>query len=439
MRDVDETHEPGLKSWLASANESPDFPIQNLPFCVFRPGQSDSPRGGVGIGDQIVDLAALAQAGIVQGSAGEALHAASGASLNALMAMGPDASGLLRQTLSRLLRADAAEESVVAGCLVPQSAAVFSVPANIGDYTDFYTSIHHATNIGRLFRPDNPLLPNYRWVPIGYHGRASSIVVSGTDFHRPLGQTKAADADSPSLGPSQRLDYELEVGIYVGQGNNLGEPVPIAAAEDHIFGVCLLNDWSARDIQAWEYQPLGPFLAKSFATTVAPWIVTLEALAPFRQSWTRPDTDPQPLAYLDSAANRTSGAIDAALEVLIETAQMRGAGEAPVRLSLSNFTDSYWTVAQMLSHHTVNGCNLAAGDLFGSGTMSGADERSQAALIELTTGGAKPIHLPNGETRSFLEDGDRVILRGWCDREGARRIGFGEASGTVLAPYTERR
>jgi fumarylacetoacetase len=306
------------------------------------------------------------------------------------------------------------------------------VPARIGDYTDFYTSIYHATNIGKLFRPDNPLMPNYQWVPIGYHGRSSSIGVSGQNFQRPQGQTKAPDAAEPSFGPCKRLDYEMEVGIFIGNGNQPGQPVAIDDTDQHVFGLCLLNDWSARDIQAWEYQPLGPFLSKNFASTISPWIVTLEALAPYRQGWTRPADHPQPLTYLESAQNRAAGGFDIRLEVLLETERMRNEKQPPSRLSLSNFNHSYWTVAQMVAHHTVNGCNLQPGDFFGSGTMSGPTPDSAGALIELTQGGKQPVTLSNGETRTFLQDGDAVIMRGWCEKPGAVRIGFGEMIGTIL-------
>jgi fumarylacetoacetase len=309
------------------------------------------------------------------------------------------------------------------------------VPCRIGDYTDFYTGIHHATAVGKLFRPDQPLMPNYKWVPIGYHGRSSSIGVSGQRFKRPHGQIKGPDAAAPSFGPSRRLDYELELGFFIGQGNPLGEPIAIDKAEDHLFGVCLLNDWSARDLQAWEYQPLGPFLAKNFATTLSPWIVTMEALAPFRARFERPSQDPQPLPYLDARANRAGGALDIVLEAWLQTPKMRATGEGPVRLSHSKTAEAaYWTAAQLVAHHTVNGCNLQPGDLFGSGTLSGPSPEQAGSLLELTFGGKQPIMLPNGENRTFLEDGDTLILRGHCEREGAVRIGLGEASGTVLAP-----
>lgn len=435
MPKLNETHDPDLRSWVESANApDADFPLQNLPFGVFRrEGKNEPFRGGVAIGDQILDLAAAQKAGAFSGDAAAAAAHCTGAALNAFMATGPEAWSALRLALSRALRDGAQARAKLAGCLVPQAHAEFALPASIGDYTDFYASVHHATNVGRLFRPDNPLLPNYKWVPIGYHGRASSIAVSGQAFPRPLGQTLPPGTDKPVFGPSRRLDYELEVGIYVGVGNELGRRVPIADAESHVFGLCLLNDWSARDIQAWEYQPLGPFLAKNFATTVSPWIVTLEALAPYRSAWTRPENDPQPLEYLDSAANRAEGAFDVQLEVWLDTAKMRAAGARPARLSRTSFRHAYWTVAQMVAHHTVNGCNLQPGDLLGSGTQSGPGPGEQGALLELSAGGKRPVELGNGETRTFLEDGDCVILRGHCERDGAARIGFGECRGTVLA------
>ena len=435
MPRLNETHDPALRSWVASANgPANDFPIQNLPFAVFRRrGSSEAWRGGVAIGTQILDLAGILRAGgLEQIDAREALATAAEPTLNRFMALGPQAWSALRLALSRGLRIGASQRAAWLGCLVPQDDAEFMVPARIGDYTDFYASVHHATAVGRLFRPDNPLLPNYKWVPIAYHGRASSIGVSGQSFARPCGQTMAPGASAPVVTPSRRMDYELEMGIYVGPGNEAGEPIPLDAAEDHIFGLCLLNDWSARDLQAWEYQPLGPFLAKNFATTVSPWIVTAEALLPYRQPWMRDATDPQPLPYLDSEANRAAGAVDVHLEAWLETARMRAGGEGPVRLSHTSFRHAYWTAAQMVSHHTVNGCNLQPGDLLGTGTQSGPAPEEAGSLLELTAGGKQPVTLSNGETRTFLEDGDAVILRGWCERPGAARIGFGEARGTVL-------
>ncbi|HPE60058.1 MAG TPA: fumarylacetoacetase [Thiolinea sp.] len=434
MSVLNETHDPALQSWVTSANQAEtDFPVQNLPFGVFRPRGSDTAfRGGVAIGDRIVDLAALQAAGLYDGQAAQALQACTDTCLNRFMAMGPKAWSALRLALSRSLRSGSAHEAAIRACLLPQAEAEYALPAQIGDYTDFYTSIHHATNIGRLFRPDNPLMPNYRWVPIGYHGRSSSLNISGSDFKRPQGQIKLPDAEQPVFGPCKRLDYELEVGIFIGTGNAQGQPVPMEQAEAHVFGLCILNDWSARDIQAWEYQPLGPFLSKNFASTLSPWIVTLEALAPYRSAWSRPAGDPQPLAYLDSEQNRSQGGFDLQLEVLLETAQMRKQGQAPFRLALSNFDHSYWTVAQMVAHHTVNGCNLQPGDFLGSGTMSGPQPGSEGALIERTKGGKEPVVLANGETRTFLEDGDRIIMRAWCQGDKARRIGLGEVSSTVL-------
>jgi fumarylacetoacetase len=415
------THDPQLRSWVAAANtEGADFPIQNLPFGRFRQaGSAGAFRIGVAIGDQVLDLQA---AGLIQ-------HA----DMNALMAASPAERQALRARLSEGLRQGSADEAAWSRALLPQAQAEYTVPCRIGDYTDFYTGIHHATTVGKLFRPDQPLMPNYKWVPIGYHGRASSIVVSGQSFKRPNGQTIAPGATEPSFGPCKRLDYELELGFYIGQGNALGEPIAMADAEQHLFGVGLFNDWSARDIQAWEYQPLGPFLSKSFASTISPWIVTMEALAPFRAAFARPEGDPQPLPYLDAASNRASGALDITLEVWLQTAKMRAAGEQGVRLTRGNTTQAaYWTAAQLVAHHTVNGCNLQSGDLLGSGTLSGPAQSEAGSLLEQTLGGKQPITLANGETRTFLEDGDTLILRGWCEREGAVRIGLGEARGTVV-------
>jgi fumarylacetoacetase len=431
---LNETHDPSHSSWLESANRpGTDFPLQNLPFGVFRrAGSNEAWRGGVAIGDQIVDLRAAHAAGAFDGLAARAAQACSSPTLNAFMAMGGAAWSALRLALSRALREGAPLQTVLRGCLVAQSGAEHVVPAAVGDYTDFYTSIHHATNIGRLFRPDNPLLPNYKWVPIGYHGRASSIIVSGQPFSRPIGQTVAPQSQTPSLGPTRRLDYELELGIFVGVGNELGSRIAIDDAESHVFGIVLLNDWSARDIQSWEYQPLGPFLAKSFATTISPWIVTLEALAPYRVDWTRADGDPQPLAYLDSETVRAQGAIDIRLDVLLSTARMRADASDATLVASTSYRHAYWTLAQLVTHHTVNGCNLQSGDLLGTGTLSGPAPGEAGALIELTAGGKQPITLPNGERRTFIEDGDEVILRGACERDGFARIGFGEARAQVL-------
>ncbi|UUZ62915.1 fumarylacetoacetase [Polaromonas sp. P1-6] len=438
MPTLNETHDPALRSWVASAIQAnADFPIQNLPFAVFRrQGTNEVFRGGVAIGNQILDLAAAAASRVFPGDAVAAVQAAAGETLNALMALGEPAWSALRLALSRALREGSASQASLAPCLVSQAAAEYTVPARIGDYTDFYTSVHHATNIGRQFRPDNPLLPNFKWIPIGYHGRVSSIGVSGQTFPRPLGQTMPPGAQQPVFGPCRRLDYELEMGVFIGGGNALGEPIAITQAESNIFGMCLLNDWSARDIQAWEYQPLGPFLSKNFATTISPWIVTLEALTPYRVSFARPADDPQPLPYLDSPANWAQEAIDVQLEVSLETQHMREQGRPAARLTHTSYRHAYWTVAQMVTHHTINGCNLQPGDLLGTGTLSGPTLDQAGALIELTVGGKLPLTLPDGQTRTYLEDGDTVVLRGWCEKPGAARIGFGECIGTVLPART---
>ncbi|MDB5741748.1 MAG: fumarylacetoacetate hydrolase [Polaromonas sp.] len=432
---LDFSHDAALRSWVASANTpETDFPIQNLPLGVFRrAGSQEAFRPGVAIGEQIVDLPAACAAGIFSDAVAASLAGGEPGQLNAFMALGSAARLALRHALSESLSEGSPRQAALQSALVAQASAEYAVPCRIGDYTDFYTGIHHATAVGKLFRPDNPLLPNYKWVPIGYHGRSSSIGVSGQKFARPKGQTKGPNEEVPQLRPSHRLDYELELGVFVGQGNALGEPIAIDRAEDHAFGLVLLNDWSARDIQAWEYQPLGPFLAKNFASTISPWIVTLEALAPFRAPFTRADGDPQPLPYLDSEANRRQGNFDVSLEVLIQTQAMRDAGLASQRLSRSSYRDAYWTVAQMITHHAVNGCNLQPGDLLGSGTQSGARADQAGSLLELTAGGKNALTLANGETRTFLQDGDAVTLRGYCERSGFRRIGFGDCQGQVLA------
>lgn len=430
---INETHHLALRSWVASANDpANDFPVQNLPFAVFRrQGSQEAFRVGVAIGDQVLDLGQPAVCAAL-GLDANVTAALAQPALNGVMAQGSAVWSALRLALSRALREGSPLQATLQAALLPQTQVEYTLPARIGDYTDFYTSVYHATNVGKLFRPDNPLLPNYKWVPIGYHGRSSSIGVSGQAFHRPKGQLMAPGATAPVLAPSQRMDIELELGIFIGQGNALGQPIPMTQAEDHVFGLCLLNDWSARDIQAWEYQPLGPFLAKNFATTVSPWVVTLEALAPYRTAPFRPAEDPQPLPYLDTPANRSRGALDIQLEVLIQTAKMKQAGQAPHPLVQTSYRHAYWTIAQLVTHHTVNGCNLQPGDLFGSGTLSGPTLDQAGALLELTTGGKHPISLPNGETRTFLQDGDTVQLRGHCSQAGAARIGFGVCEGTLL-------
>lgn len=422
-----------LKSWLASANNiATDFPIQNLPYGVFSHGQQT--RIGVAIGDQILDLHACAANGLLASLPEEILAACRADVLNPLMSLGPGAWSALRCRLTALLNADQTDhqaQSRVEALLIPMREAAMQLPAHIGDYTDFYVSIHHATRVGRLFRPDNPLLPNYKYVPIGYHGRASSIMVSGHDIRRPSGQTKSAPATEPVFGPARSLDYELEMGIFVGPGNALGQSIPIDEAEQHIFGLCLVNDWSARDIQSWEYQPLGPFLAKNFATTISPWIVPIEALTPYRvAAEERPQADPKPLAYLSSSSQQPA-AFDVKLEVYLQSRQMRDTGTPPMPMSTGNLRDIYWTIAQLLTHHASNGCNLRPGDLLATGTISGPSEGSEGCLLEKKHN-SHPIRLPSGEVRTFLEDGDQVTFRAYAQREGAPRIGFGECTGVIV-------
>ena len=432
--ELNETHDPALRSWIESANDpATDFPIQNLPFGIYRRrGARERPRVGVAIGDRIVDVVACRRAAYLTAAA----DPCESTTLNRFMAAGPDVWSALRRELSLILRDGSyraremreSEETF----FLPMAEAELLVPAEIGDYTDFYASIHHATNVGGMFRPDNPLLPNYKYVPIGYHGRASSIVASGSAVERPKGQTKGPETAAPAFGPSRSLDYELEVGCYIGVGNALGEAIPVGRAESHLFGLCLVNDWSARDVQAWEYQPLGPFLAKNFATTVSPWVVTLEALAPFRApAYPRADGDPAPLPHLADPANAEAGGIALTLEVWLRSAAMRQRGAPAVRLSRGSFTDMYWTLAQLVAHHSSNGCNLRTGDLLASGTVSGAERGARGCMLELTWRGTEPVAIGEGETRAFLEDGDEVILRGRAERAGAVGIGFGECAGTV--------
>ncbi len=448
---VDHTHDQKLTSWVdSSQNADSDLPIQNLPYCTFSLSGEDN-RVGVGIGDEILDLRVVAGSGCM----GQLQHtldkttldAMQCDNLNAMMALTVDQRRGVRHAISELLSAACValrdDTNLRQQALVSQSQATFHVPARIRDYSDFYASVFHATNVGSMFRPDNPLLPNYKWIPIGYHGRASSIVASGTSIHRPTGQL-AGDGDTPpSVKPCAMLDYELEVGIWVAEGNQLGQPIPMKSAENHLFGLSLVNDWSARDVQKWEYQPLGPFLAKSFATTVSPWVVTAEALAPFRApAFVRDSSDPQPLPYLDSSENREAGGFDVTLEVRLSSQTMRQTNVPPVRLSQGTSRDLYWTPAQMITHHTMNGCNLAPGDLLASGTISGRERSSRGCLLELTWDGelGRPvpgsqrtaIKLPDGSERKFLSDGDQVIMAGYCQRDGFRRIGFGECKGTIL-------
>ena len=432
---LDFTHDTNRRSWVPSAGSGSDFPLQNLPFGVVT-GVAGEPHGAVRIGDAVLDLSGLSASGLLTGEALTAAEAAAHGTLNALFALGSGPRTALRRALHALLVEGTPHQQTVARLLTPLSEVDVLLPARIGDYTDFYVGIHHARNIGALFRPDSPLLPNYKWVPIGYHGRASSVRVSGTPIRRPYGQLKPADTPEPVLAPTRRMDFELELGVWIGPENRLGQPVPLDDAESHVAGYCLLNDWSARDIQAWEYQPLGPFLAKSFGTTVSPWVITPEALAPFRIPAERPEGDPAPLPYLDSPQHRTCGGIDIELEVQIRTAQMRNDGTPRQRISRSSTRHMYWTVAQMVAHHTSNGCDLQPGDLLGSGTLSGPTEASAGSLMEISHGGNNPITLSNGETRTFLEDDDEVVLAARARRPGAATIGFGECVGVVCPAIT---
>jgi fumarylacetoacetase len=427
---IDETHDPARTSWLVGADQHPDFPIQNLPLGIFAP-PGQGPRGGIAIGDHVLDLAALADSGLLEEDASSAARAATGPTLNALLALGAGPRRALRRRVSELL-SNPDYRTSLSPMLHPAAGCTLHLPAAIGDYTDFYVGIHHAMNVGRQFRPDNPLLQNYKYVPIGYHGRASSVRASGAAVRRPNGQRKAPDAEHPSFGPSRRLDYEVEMGVWIGEGNALGEPIPIDQAQAHIAGLSLLNDWSARDLQAWEYQPLGPFLAKNFVTTVSPWIVTAEALAPFRIAQPpRPEGDPQPLPHLWDKEDQARGAYAITLEASIVSAHMREAGIPPHRLSRGSADAMYWTVAQIVAHHASNGCNLNPGDLLGTGTISAPTDDGYGSLLEISRGGQQPVALPGGETRTFLEDGDRLILTGRMRAEGFVSIGFGPCEGTV--------
>ena len=438
---LDETHDPNVQSWVESANlAEADFPIQNLPFGMFRQRNQDNPAVGVAIGDRILDVARVLDFVKDARVAQAVLACKHTASLNTLMSLGADARRFLRRCLHAVLRQEASDsdQRAVKPHLFAQSDVEMLLPAAVGDYTDFYASIYHATNVGKLFRPDNPLLPNYKYIPIGYHGRASSLVASGTTVRRPCGQTRDGEA-VPMFGPTKALDYELELGFFVGAGNARGETIPIRHAEESLFGICLVNDWSARDMQAWEYQPLGPFLAKSFATSLSPWVVTMEALAPFRRAaFARAEGDPAPLPYLFDHDDQEHGGLDLWLEVALQSAKMREAVVAPAVLGRSNFRDMYWTMAQMLTHHASNGCNLRAGDLLASGTVSGAEKTARGCLLELTSRGKDPVTLPTGEQRKFLEDGDEVILRGFCERDGFRCIGLGSCRGMVLPASANR-
>jgi len=425
---LDETHDPARTSWVESAKGHRDFPVQNLPFAVFSPA-GQTPRIGVAIGDDILDLAGLAEAGLAPADLADACR---DETLARLLAVTAQQRGALRRVLSDLL-CDESRRAEIEPMLHAAEACELHLPTRIGDYTDFYVGIHHANNIGRQFRPDNPLLPNYKHVPIGYHGRSSSIRPSGVPVVRPRGQRKPPEADAPVFAPSARLDYELEMGVWIGTGNELGSPVPIADAAQHIAGFCLLNDWSARDVQGWEYQPLGPFLSKNFHSTISPWVVTPEALAPFRVAQPeRPEGDPQPLPYLSDADDRAHGALGVTLEVWLSTQAMRDAGLPPHRLSTGPATNMYWTVNQMVAHHASNGCNLNTGDLLGTGTISAPVREGYGSLMELSEGGKSPLALPSGETRTFLEDGDEITITATASAPGRTTIGFGECRARIL-------
>jgi fumarylacetoacetase len=433
---IDRTHAPERRSWVASANPHADFPIQNLPLGIFRPPGGRS-RAGVAIGDEIFDLAGALKLGLLEGLAARAAEQLCGATLNPLFALGAQPRLALRQALGDILDAEA-ERAHQMQALSPElmhSArdCRLELPATVGDYTDFFAGIHHATNAGKLLRPDNPLLPNYKYLPVGYHGRVSSIVVSGADVRRPNGLRKATGEAAPSFGPSRSLDFELELGVWIGPGNKLGSPIAVADAADHIAGFCLLNDWSARDIQAFEYQPLGPFLGKNFCTSVSPWVVMPEALAPFRSpALKRASEDPSPPSYLFDRSDQIQGALDIELEVLLLSPGLQARGLPAQRLSLSNARHLYWTVAQLVAHHSCGGCNLRAGDLFGTGTISSDDSQGLGSLLEISAGGKRALGLASGETRRFLDDGDTVIMRAHCRRQGFATIGFGECRGTIV-------
>ncbi|KQM54484.1 fumarylacetoacetase [Sphingomonas sp. Leaf208] len=424
---IDHTHAPALTSWVDSANSHVDFPIQNLPLGIFTPADGVTPRPGTAIGDLILDLG-----GVVSLLHDAVAPALTGTTLNALFALPAEDRVALRRRLSQLL-SDPAHRTVIEPMLYTAADCTMHLPAAIGDYTDFYVGIHHANNVGRQFRPDQPLLPNYKWVPIGYHGRASSVRPSGVPVIRPKGQRKPPQAEVPDYGPSRRLDYELEMGVWIGLGNALGEPIAIADAGAHVAGLSLLNDWSARDFQAWEYQPLGPFLSKNFHTSVSPWVVTVEALAPFRiPQAARPDGDPQPLRYLWDDGDQASGALAIELEVHLTTAAMRAAGTASHQLSRGVASNMYWTIAQIVTHHASNGCDLMPGDLLGTATISAPDDSGYGSLLEISRGGSQPVRLPSGETRFFLEDGDEVTLTARAVANDHVPIGFGACSATIL-------
>lgn len=434
--ELDVTHDPALRSWVASANEpSCDFPIQNLPLGVFSQG-AGQPRIGAAIGDQVLDLAHPELQQLLNDLPAALREACAAHNLDRLAALGRPMLKKLRQRLSALLRLGAADAARTAECLVPISAVAMKVPTSVPNFSDFLTSIHHARNAGNIFRPGAPLMPNFLTLPIAYHGRASSVAVSGTPVRRPRGQTGNGDAASAVFGPSRALDMEVELACWIGTGTALGDGVSLAQAPDHVLGLGLLNDWSARDFQAWEAMPLGPFLSKSFLTTVSPWVVTLDALAPFRcAAVVRGDEAPPLLDHLNDVQDRAHGGLDIAIDVQLSSATMRAQQVAPIRISHPSFSAQYWTVFQMLTHQASNGCNLVPGDLLGSGTISGLDRSELGCLLEMTENGRRPLELPNGEQRDYLHDGDEVVLTARCERDGFVSIGFGECRGRVTPAH----
>jgi len=432
---LDETHDPKLTSWLCNANGHPYFPIQNLPFGVFQ-HNDDIPRCGVAIGDFVIDLHQLWSERLFSGNAEIGHEALTDTSLNRFMSLGRNISTAFRRALSAALREGSSHQNSIRRALIPIQEVKLCKPCHIGDYTDFYTSIHHATSVGKLFRPNNPLLPNYRWLPIGYHGRASSIHLTDTPVYRPVGQCLNNETQDPEVRPTTKLDYEVELGIFIGKPSQSFSPVSIQQADDHFFGVCMLNDWSARDIQAWEYQPLGPFLSKNFITSISPWIITQEALAPFRQAPSAYENRPH-VAALESQQNSTLGGIDIHMCCYIRSELMRKQNLPAIKLSETSFKHAFWSIAQMITHHTQTGCNLNAGDLLGSGTQSGPESHEAGSLLEITQGGKNPITLPTGETRDFLHDGDEITISGYCESENGLRIGVGSVKACVLPPHSQ--
>lgn len=436
---LNETHQMGLESWVSSANGHDTFPIQNLPYGVFKPAGHQQARCGIAIGDYIIDMHKLSSEGLFTGLAGEASKALTDETLNRFMALGNNAASAIRLALSQALRIGSQHKNALTRALVPMTDVAMQMPCHIGDYTDFYSSIHHATSVGKLFRPENPLLSNYKWIPIAYHGRASSIYLSGTQVTRPKGQVSVDSNQPPLLKPTERLDYEVELGVFIGENVSPFDSVTMTHAEQHAFGVCMLNDWSARDIQAWEYQPLGPFLSKNFMSSISPWIISSEALRPFRTAMQREAQDKPTMDYLFCEQNEQLGALDIQMECYLSTAQMRQNKQPAKKLSQTSFKHSFWTIAQMITHHTVNGCGLTPGDLLGSGTQSGASPDEAGSLLELTAGGKQQITISDAEKRTFLQDGDEIELRGFCQNESGLRIGLGSVINRIIPNHSPQQ